>query len=331
MFGPVRVGVLPQQRRRAGGPVGGQDLHPALVAALHHDQRIRAAPVVPAHGHEIGERRPVPLHRSAPARQVGQHQRHVGVGRARRRIGDLHRAPPGIGRVGDVPALDRRLVDPRDEQRGAVRRPPVTPGPVHLLGGDEFGQPVGDARVVLGPGHRPVRTRLAAQGRDAHAAAAHVGHPLSRRIRPRVQRRGLKRQLPRRRRAAGFQVHRENPARQAEHGRPQRRVHRVRHDAAGLLAHSLPASLLLRRQIVVPGRGEHGRVGDQPFGAAAHVKQPQAGQRVGAGPAAQEQEPVPGGGDGERARYAQGESPGSGLLPGEAFGHGNRSCQPRLP
>ena len=48
------------------------------------------------------------------------------------------RALARVGRVGDVPARHRRLVHPRDEDGLAVGGPPVTPGTVHLLGGDEL-------------------------------------------------------------------------------------------------------------------------------------------------------------------------------------------------
>ena len=83
----------------------------------------------------------------------------------------------------------------------------------------------------------------------------------------------------------------------------------------------LPASHLLRRQVLVASSAERGRVGDQPFRPGADIEEPEAGQRVGAVLAAQEGDPVPGGGDRERSRHAQGEPAGPRLLPGEAFGH----------
>ena len=64
-----------------------------------------------------------------------------------------------VRRVGDVPALDRGLVDPGHQQAGPVRRPPVAAHPAHLLGRDELGQAVGEPRGARRVGQRGVLAR----------------------------------------------------------------------------------------------------------------------------------------------------------------------------
>lgn len=64
---------------------------------------------------------------------------------------------PGMGRVGDPPALDRRVVHAGDQQAVRLRAPPEAPAARHLLGRHELGEPVRDALAVrLGQGPVPV-------------------------------------------------------------------------------------------------------------------------------------------------------------------------------
>ncbi len=136
---PDRVGVLAQHRAPAGARVDGQQPHRALVPALHHHQRV--VPVRPAGGDQVGEGVTAGLDVSDGAVEPGQDEGSGGVRGAGRGIGHHRGRALGVGRVGDVPALDRGLVHPLHQQRRAVRGPPVAAGPVHLLGRDELGQP----------------------------------------------------------------------------------------------------------------------------------------------------------------------------------------------
>ena len=111
---------------------------------------------------------------------------------------------------------------------------------------------------------------------------------------------------------------------QCERRQAVRGVAGERDDAGGLLADPLPASLLLLG-LRMRGPGERRRVRHQALGPSAHVKDPQAGDRVVAALAAQERHLVAGGGDLERAGQAEREMPGSRLLSREAFRHG-RQC-----
>ena len=123
------------------------------------------------------------------------------VRRARRRVGDDRRVPVGVRGIGDVPALHRGVVDARDDQCVARGRPPVAAHPLHLLGGDEVGEPVAHLGAVrCGEGAR--RSRL--QVVHVQRAAADVGDVPTVRVRPRVDhaagrvdppRRGLAREV----------------------------------------------------------------------------------------------------------------------------------------
>ena len=124
-------------------------------------------------------------------------RRRPGCRRARRRRATTRRSAcrrpgrrrpsgsrSGLRGVGDVPALHRGVVDPRDQQRRAVRRPPVAAHPVHLLGRDELGEPVGDRRCRSGAA-RAAR-RAVGEVVDVQRAAADVRDARAGRVRPRV-------------------------------------------------------------------------------------------------------------------------------------------------
>ena len=108
---------------------------------------------VPAGGHQVGERGVVDLDVHGGAVQPGQQEGHLGVRGARGRIGHLGGRPLRVGGVGDVPPGDGRLVHPRDQQRRAVRGPPVAAVAVHLLGRDELRQP--ERHAAARPAGRP--------------------------------------------------------------------------------------------------------------------------------------------------------------------------------
>ncbi len=192
---PPRVGVLADQCGLPAGRVGLEQAHPALVPALHHEQRPgRVSLSCPAHCGQIGEHGPVPAHLGLAAVQPGEQQRHVGVGGARGRVADVRRRAVRAGRVGDVPALHRALVHPGGEDGRAVRCPPVAAQPAHFLGRDELGQPVPQLGLTVRVSQHPVGA-----GRNVdhvQRAGGHVGYPAAVRVRPRVQGRCQHRDLP---------------------------------------------------------------------------------------------------------------------------------------
>ncbi len=207
-------------------------------------------------------------------------------------IGHLGGHPFGVRGIGDVPPVHRGLVHPRDEQRGAVRGPPVAAVAVHLLGRDELGQPERHPRLTFGVRDGPVR-KVARQAGDPERAVADVGQPPPGRVGARVQRRGPRRHLVSRALLActgAGERHGVHVAGQREDGHRDRLVGRVGHDPARLLPDPLAPGPLLRRQVVLVG-AERPRVGDQAFLPAIHVQRPQARHRVGAALGPQEDDP----------------------------------------
>ena len=335
---PDRVGVLVQHPGLAAGHVDAEDPHGPLVPALHHDQRV--VPVLPSGGDQVressragGEPGGEPggeqsRHRRGIAVEAGQDEGDVGVRGAGRGIGHLGGHPFGVRGIGDVPPGDRGLVHPRDEQRGAVRGPPVAAVAVHFLGRDELGQPERHPGRAARVRDRPVR-KVAPQAGDPERAVADVGEPPSGRVGAGVQRRGPGRHLVSRAPLActgAGERHRVHLAGQREDGHRDRLVGRVGHDPARLLPDPLAPGPLLRRQVVLVG-AERPRVGDQAFLPARHVQRPQARHRVGAALGTQEDDPGAVGGDAERAGNPEAEPPRAGLLPGEALGHAMKSSQ----
>ena len=184
---PPRVGVLAQHGRGAGRGVRGQQPHHPLVAALHHDQRVAAG--LPGHRDQVGERGAAGVHLHPASVQAGQQQRDVGVGGAGRGIGDGGGRPLRVGRVGDVPPLDRVLVHPGHQQAGPVRRPPVPAHPAHLLGRDELGQAVGDAPGTCRVGqHGVLAAAVCVDPGHVQRAVVDVRDPRAGRVGPGIQR-----------------------------------------------------------------------------------------------------------------------------------------------
>ena len=160
---PVPVGVLVHEGGGAGGRVDLQHAQRALVARLDHDQQLLGGP------HDVRQVLVAPgVPRDVDARAVepDDDERHQRVRRTRRRVGDDRGLPVGVRGVRDVPAADRCVVDPGDEQRPAVRGPPVPAHPVHLLGRDEVGEAVGH-RGALGRGEDRRGGRRRGRGRAA--------------------------------------------------------------------------------------------------------------------------------------------------------------------
>ncbi len=291
---PVLVGVFPDDRYGRPGRVGGQQPHPALVAALHHDQRIS---LVPAHRDQVRELGPVPLDRRLTAVEPGVDQRYVRVRRSGRRVGHLRRPARGVRRIGDVPPGDRCFVHPGHQEGGPVWRPPVPARPAHLLRGHKLRQAEGQPRRAGGPDE--FRILIGAQRYDAERAVADIGDTASSRVRA-----GIERGRPGGQRA-GQRGGRVGRAGMARDGRRRGEVHHVYlpgqhegghgqggvggegHDAGGLLADPFPAGLFLPGQ-ADRGVTEHGRVGSQVLAAGPGVQDPQAVHRVVAAPAAQE-------------------------------------------
>ena len=125
----------------AGGRVDGQQPHLGLRTVLDGDQR---AVLVPADGHQVLERVAVPHHLGRGTGQAHDVQRHLGIGPAGERVAQLSRWFPLGTRIGQVGDRQRGVVDPRDQQRRAVRCPPEPVLPVEGLCRDVLGQPVAD-------------------------------------------------------------------------------------------------------------------------------------------------------------------------------------------
>ena len=267
---PVRVGVRPDEARGPGGQVDRQQAHLALVPALHDDQRCLRGRAVPGDGDQVRKRGPVPADLGQPAirraqapGQAGQQQRDIGVGRAGHRVADLRGRAVRISGIGDVPALDRALIDPGDQQRGTIRRPPVAAHAAHLLGSDKFRDSERDVRRSsrLSDG----LVVAAGQVGDPERAAVQVGQAPAGRVGPRIsRRRGCRHRADRRRGQVGH-VH---LAGQDERGHLQLLVGGEPDDAPGPLPGPFPAGLLGRVQLLGT-RADLRRVGDQVLLAGA--------------------------------------------------------------
>ncbi len=305
---PALVALHGQDPGRAVGRVDAEDQHGALVAGLHGGE---GAVVVPTGGGHVLEGLDVPLHLGPCAVESDDPQRDLGVGGPRHRIAHGPRRLRGLGRVRDVPPLDRGAVHPCHQQPGAIRCPPVAAVAAHGFGGDVLGEAEADIRSA-GFGdcavRRPVRLG------HPQRAAADVADPLSRRIGPRVDHRPRRGQPPRE--PAG-DLHRPQIARQREDRQPGGLVGGVGDDAGALIAGPLPSGPFRLGQAVGGPARQAVRVGEQPLSAIANVKRPQAGDRVIPRPAAEEQHGAAVRGDGETVRCPEAEAAGPGQLAGE--------------
>ena len=260
-----------------------------------------------------------PPDRGPPSVQSDDLGADLRVRRACRRVGDDGRHPGGVGRVGDVPALNGRVVDAGDDQRIARWRPPVAAHALHLLGGDEVGEPVADVRPVRRgegagrPGCEVVHVqRLAADVGDVSSlrVGARVDDPAGRVDRPR---------------GPVEEVRDVEAPGQGERCRPHLLVGGVADDAARLLAGALATGPFLGREVLVGGvEGE--RVADEAFRAGGEVERPQTGDGVGAAAAAQEDDPVAVRRERQAARHSKGEAAGTGLATRKTVGHAWQSA-----
>ena len=311
---PVSVGVLVHEGGGAGGRVDLQHAQRALVARLDHDQQLLGGP------HDVRQvlvARGVPRDVDARAVEPDEDERHQRVRRTRCGVGDDRGLPVGVRGVRDVPTADRCVVDPGDEQRPAVRGPPVPAHPVHLLGRDEVGEAVGH-RGALGRGED--RCGGLREVVDVQRGAADVGDAGAGRVRPRVDDGAGRVERPGRGAVRGESGD-VGASRQREGGDVTCAVRGVRDDPPCLLARPLSPGPLLGRQVVVAAGVEHAGVGDQALLGGDRVQRPEAGDGVGAAAAAQERDARPVGGERHAAGGAQGEAAGPGLAAGEGVRH----------
>ena len=246
-------------------------------------------------------------------------QRHLGVGAAGDRVAALGGGLLGVRRVGDVPTLDRAVVDAGGQQRAAVGCPPVAAEPVHLLGGDELRDAPGDLLLLTGGQHLGLRT---VHGHDVQGALGGVRHPGAGRVGARVDDRaggrGSSRTPP-------------SPTRSATQSRlltGERRdggvaVGGVADDAACTLAAALAPRPLRGGQLLVPA-ARAARAGRRPASRCpvATSIDHSAPDRVRAVPGPDEQQPAAGRVEEQAARSAAGEPLGAGVLAGEGAGSG---------
>lgn len=116
---------------------------------------------------------------------------------------------------------------------------------------------------------------------------------------------------------AADRVHRPQRAGQREGGQPPGFIDGIGDDPGPLLTRPLAASSLLHGEFLSPSREQCGRVRQQPLSTAGHVQRPQAGHRILAATAAQEQHGRSVSSDAELIRCAQAESTGTGELAGQ--------------
>ena len=319
---PAGVLVAPALGRRPAGRIGAEHDQRALVARLD-DERERLA-LGPLHLGQVGKGPAVPGHldrRRGRSPHSHHEQTDVGVGRPRRRVAQ-HR---GLGRP-DWPASAtcQRPTGPTstratasDLPSGAHQNPrdrPISSAATNSADPQETsGSASARGRSRLA-GHQPVRLRRADQ---AQPAPGHVGHRPAVGRQSGVEGTGLGLQARGRTRV---EIDDEQPAAEPEAGSPTGGVEGVGDDPTGRLPGPLPPPGLGLGQVLGPRRvgQQHGRIADQALLARAGVQHPEAVHRVRAAPGAQEHDPLPVGGDAERARLAQREAPGAGRPAGEA-------------
>ncbi len=311
---PDLVGLLEQHRRGAGRRVEPEHERPALVAR-HHLQD--AAGLRPRDPDDVGVRRPVPRHVDAGTVEGQDVQGHLGVVAAGDRVAVLGGRPVGMRRVGDVPPLDRPVVDPGREQGAAVGCPPVAAEPVHLLGGDELRDAPEDLLLLGGGQHLRLR---AVRGHHVQRTFGGVRHPGAGRVGSRVDDRAGRRELAHP--AAADQVGQPEPAAESEGRNGGVAVGGVADDAAGTLAAALAPRPLGGGQLLLPAREQCVRVGDGRLRPGGHVHRPQRAHRIGVVPGPDEQQPAAGRVEEQAAWCAAREPLGAGVLAGEGAGPG---------
>lgn len=284
-FQPVRVLVDMHGAGRARRGVDGQVELGALVPGLHEQQRrpVRG-PVDPG---EIGVAGPVPDDLGAGPVQRVQEEPHLGVGRARRRIGDPHGLLAGVGRVRDPPAPHGRVVRAGDQEAVRAGAPPVAARAGHLLRGDELGEPVRHFGR-LGLGERPVVVALGPH--DPQRAPRHIGHVAPVGGGARVEHRARHRQLAG---GPGAQLGGEQAAGQRERGEFDGRVGGIPDDSGRTLPAALAPRPLLGGEPLAPAAEQRAGVRRDPLRTTAHqVEHPEPVAAIGAGRRAQEDDPL---------------------------------------
>ena len=180
-----------------------------------------------------------------------------------------------VGRIGNVPLLDRGGVDPGREQPTRLGRPPKTPVPVELLGRHEVGLTPGDVLVVLPRELAVVRTVRRAY---PNGPSGKVGDDRSVRRQARVE------DVVGQDRSGGGawidQVGDEQAPLDREAGEGQVFVGGERRDAVGRLSEALAVGLLGLGQRSVEGGEQGERVGDEPFGWVLRPPRPPDGRAL---------------------------------------------------
>ena len=158
-----------------------------------------------------------------------------------------------------VPASHRPRVYSGHQQLPSVGRPPETAGPVHLLGGQELGEPVGHV-LALWLSHRLITGAIG--GDDAKRprlprirCALPSGQDADRPPVPAPQ-------LAHSRAVEVGQIGHEQPPGQRERRDPHRLVGRKGHHTRRGLPGALPARPLFWREVLLAPREQDLRVGD---------------------------------------------------------------------
>ncbi len=315
---PDVVVVMEQLGGVTGVGIDGQHGDVALVAGLHRYER---AVAIPAARRKVGERSSLPCHLDAVAVKAHDPRRHLGVGRARRGVGDLVRWLVGMGWVGDPPPLHRRRVDPRGEKRIAVMPPPVAALTVHLLGCDELGQTPADERVLLA--RKASRARRIVElshpeltspdPRDARACR--VGTRIEHRSRHVYQLSG-----------GGLDIGYDEAAVECGHSDAAGCIGGIGDDPPSGLPGPFAAGAFLRRQVGVGIIQQTPWVGDHDLGAAGHVESPERVHRVVGPTRPEERDPRATRRHLHVARRTQREALGAGVETGERLGQVGHWC-----
>jgi hypothetical protein len=319
MPGALQISVGDEGARAGARRQAGDQLHPALVASLVQDPRLAVdriyaekpdgaliaglhdgvrAVAVPAGAQHVFERAPIPTNLGPRTVQPHDPQRDVGVGRAGRRIAHRTRRLAGIGRVREVPQLDRRRIDPRHHQPVTVRSPPEPARATRRRGARVLGDSEHEVRPV---GRRDRAVCAAVRLDHPHRTAIQVRDPPAGRVGPRIDHRTLGGQAPD---PAVGDTHRPQTAGQCEGNQPGGIVGGIGVD---------PGALLRLRACAEQVSG----IGELPLRPIVEIQRPQAGHRIVARTAAQKQHRRTVQRDRELCRDTQGEAPRTDKLAGQ--------------